>query len=104
MFSNRLILFKVNWKPPRKELQYGIIRGYYIGYRLIQSPGMDSSSQSDNFVYKTIEVKGKDSVEECAITDLKRASRYEVIVQVFNSKGAGPTSEPVYVKTLEFGK
>ncbi|KAI2811059.1 hypothetical protein BLOT_002229 [Blomia tropicalis] len=94
---------KINWKPPRKELQYGIIRGYYIGYRIIHSTSIsDSSNSADNFVFKTIETKGKDLIEECTITDLKRASRYEVIVQVFNSKGAGPTSEPIYVKTLEY--
>ena len=62
------------------------------------------ANQIDNFVYKTIELKDKDLIEECVITELKRASRYEIIVQVFNSKGAGPTSEPVYVKTLEFGE
>ncbi|KAH9406242.1 hypothetical protein TYRP_013848, partial [Tyrophagus putrescentiae] len=136
---------KVNWKPPRRELQYGLIRGYYIGYRVVQSqpPSSSSSSSSsasqdasslsssssssssssaqvdvannnNNYIFKTIEVKsgggggGKgdssssSSAEECTVTDLKRASQYEIIVQAFNSKGAGPTSEPVYVKTLEF--
>lgn len=75
------------------------MRGYYVGYRVVSAG--DSLVQNDNYVYKTIEVKGRDSIEECTITDLKRASRYEVIVQVFNSKGAGPTSEPYYVVTLE---
>nr|XP_027200228.1 Down syndrome cell adhesion molecule-like protein Dscam2 isoform X2 [Dermatophagoides pteronyssinus] len=101
---------KVSWKTPRKELQFGFIRGYYIGYRLIQSTSsMDGSSssssgstQQSDFIYKTLEVKGKDNVEECIISELKRASRYEIIVQAFNSKGAGPSSEPVHVKTLEF--
>lgn len=63
---------------------------------------------SNNYIFKTIEVKGgsksDSSAEECTVTDLKRASQYEIIVQAFNSKGAGPTSEPVYVKTLEFGE
>ena len=105
---------KVSWKTPRKELQFGFIRGYYIGYRLIQSTSsMDGSSssssssskstQQSDFIYKTLEVKGKDNVEECIISELIRASRYEIIVQAFNSKGAGPSSEPVHVKTLEFG-
>ncbi|OTF69966.1 hypothetical protein BLA29_007323, partial [Euroglyphus maynei] len=100
---------KVSWKTPRKELQFGFIRGYYIGYRIIQSsidgsssPSSGSTQQSD-FIYKTLEVKGKDNVEECIISELKRASRYEIVVQAFNSKGAGPSSEPVLVKTLEFG-
>ena len=78
---------------------------------------MDVANNNNNYIFKTIEVKsgggggGKgdsssssSSAEECTVTDLKRASQYEIIVQAFNSKGAGPTSEPVYVKTLEFGK
>lgn len=94
---------KVTWKTPRKELQFGLIRGYYVGYRVIPAANVvDPGGQSD-FIYKTLEVKGKDSLEECTINELKRASRYEIIVQAFNSKGAGPSSEPVYVKTLEFG-
>lgn len=60
-------------------------------------------NQAGDFVYKTLEVKEKDSPEECTISELKRASRYEIIVQAFNSKGAGPSSESIYVKTLEFG-
>lgn len=99
MSAKRVFFHQVNWKPPRKELQYGVVRGYYVGYRVVSTA--DSLVQMDNYVYKTIEVKGRDSIEECTITDLKRASRYEVIVQVFNSKGAGPTSEPYYVVTLE---
>ena len=108
---------KVSWKTPRKELQFGFIRGYYIGYRIIQSAssldlstssssssGSNPTSQQSDFIYKTLEVKGKDNVEECIISELKRASRYEIVVQAFNSKGAGPSSEPVHVKTLEFGK
>ncbi|KAH7636186.1 mdscam3 [Dermatophagoides farinae] len=106
---------KVSWKTPRKELQFGFIRGYYIGYRIIQSAssldlstssssssGSNPTSQQSDFIYKTLEVKGKDNVEECIISELKRASRYEIVVQAFNSKGAGPSSEPVHVKTLEF--
>lgn len=97
------MLLQISWKAPRKELQYGFIRGYYIGYRIMQLGTMDSSSQNGDFIYKTLEVKGKEAAEECTITELKRASRYEVVVQAFNSKGAGPSSESVYVKTLEFG-
>ena len=42
--------------------------------------------------------------EECVLTGLKRATKYQIIVQAFNSKGAGPASEPVNAKTLELGK
>lgn len=63
----------------------------------------ETSSQAD-FVYKTLETKGKEMGEEAVINELKRASQYEVVVQAFNSKGAGPASEAILVTTSEFGE
>ncbi|RWS12489.1 cell adhesion molecule-like protein [Dinothrombium tinctorium] len=39
---------KVTWKPPNKDLQYGVIKGYYIGYKAVGS--------SDSFIYKTLDL------------------------------------------------
>lgn len=36
--------------------------------------------------------------------NLKRYTEYVIIVQPFNSRGAGPPSEEVEVRTMEFGK
>ena len=92
----------MSWKPPRKELQYGVIRGYYVGYKVADSPNVDQISK--DFIYKTLEVKNDGFVEECTVTELTRSTKYQIIVQAYNSKGAGPSSEAVFVKTLDMGK
>ncbi|CAG2102033.1 unnamed protein product [Medioppia subpectinata] len=90
---------KVSWKPPRKDLQYGLILGYYIGYKTSESANLDQLNK--DFVYKTLEVKNEAIVEECTVNELTRSTKYQIIVQAYNSKGAGPSSEPTFVKTLE---
>ncbi|GFY66001.1 down syndrome cell adhesion molecule-like protein Dscam2 [Trichonephila inaurata madagascariensis] len=83
----------VSWEAPMKSLHHGSIRGYYIGYK--------TSGTSDPFVYKTVEVKeGQD--RSCDITQLRQNTKYNVVVQAFNDKGAGPLSDEVTVRTLEF--
>ncbi|KAF8796641.1 Down syndrome cell adhesion molecule-like [Argiope bruennichi] len=83
----------VSWEPPLKNLHHGSIRGYYIGYKI--------SGTNDPFVYKTVEVKeGQD--RSCDITLLRQNTKYSVVVQAFNDKGAGPLSDEVTVRTLEF--
>ncbi|KAG8198699.1 hypothetical protein JTE90_023471 [Oedothorax gibbosus] len=83
----------VSWEPPSKTLHHGSIRGYYIGYKVFGS--------SDPFVYKTVEVRdGQD--RSCDVTMLRSATKYGVVVQAFNEKGAGPLTDEVVVRTLEF--
>ena len=99
----------MTWKPPRKDLQFGVIRGYYVGYKPLNdesSKGLSTKLPSTiDFIYKTLEMKNDGLMnEECLLTGLKRATKYQIIVQAFNSKGAGPASEPVNAKTLELGK
>ncbi|XP_071035293.1 cell adhesion molecule Dscam1-like [Parasteatoda tepidariorum] len=87
-------IVKVSWKPPRKDLQFGIIKGYYVGYK--------ESTSKETFIYKTLNAKGGENfIEETQLTDLKKFTEYAVIVQAFNAKGAGPPSDQVIVKTLE---
>lgn len=85
------------YQPPRKDLQFGLIKGYYVGYK--------ESGSKDTFVYKTLNAKGGENfLEETQLTDLKKFNEYAVIVQAFNAKGAGPPTDQVIVKTLENGK
>lgn len=91
----------MSWKPPRKDLQYGLIRGYYVGYKAVDS--LNVQPLNKDFVYKTLEVKNDAFVEECIVSELIRSTKYQIIVQAYNSKGAGPSSEPVFVKTLDIG-
>ncbi|CAL1268402.1 unnamed protein product [Larinioides sclopetarius] len=82
----------VSWQPPKKDLQHGIVKGYYVGYK--------PYGGSDNYVYQTVEVQG-DFKEEIILTNLRRATKYSIIVQAFNSKGSGPPSEELIVDTLQ---
>ena len=71
------------------------MKGYYVGYKVSGTP--------ESFVYKTLEI-GENFKEECHVTGLRRNTKYNVVVQAFNSKGAGPPSDDVTVETLENGK
>lgn len=83
---------KVTWMPPSKNLHYGPIRGYYVGYRL-------AAASSDPYAYKTVDAGGQES-EETILTSLLPSTRYGVIVQAFNDHGAGPPSAEIVVETL----
>ncbi|XP_074598354.1 cell adhesion molecule Dscam1-like [Brevipalpus obovatus] len=115
---------KVTWKPPLKEFLNGALKGYYIGYKQISSSASSSSSSSSaspssssssssssgssssinsnagTFIYKTLTI-GDNFREEAIIQSLKRFTKYVIVIQAFNNKGAGPSSEEVYVQTLE---
>lgn len=81
------------FQPPLKEESTSSIDGYYVGYK---------SRNSDQYAYKTLETS-HGGILECEITDLNKNSKYKVIVQAFNNKGAGPPSDEAQVQTLEFG-
>ncbi|XP_076325922.1 cell adhesion molecule Dscam1-like isoform X2 [Tachypleus tridentatus] len=83
---------KVTWKPPETSQWHGNIEGYYIGHKITDS--------SEKFVYRTLEVKEGFS-RECVLTSLRRFTHYTVKVQAYNSKGTGPSSDNVIVKTLK---
>ncbi|XP_076346768.1 cell adhesion molecule Dscam1-like isoform X3 [Tachypleus tridentatus] len=84
----------VSWKPLAEELSNGIIQGYYIGYKIMNS--------TDSFQYKTVKNESlKRYRVECELYGLKKYTSYTVVVQAFNRKGAGPRSDPVIGRTRE---
>ncbi|XP_077560088.1 cell adhesion molecule Dscam1-like isoform X1 [Haemaphysalis longicornis] len=83
---------KASWKPPPNFSAHGRIRGYYVGYKPVGS--------GESFVYKTIDVLDG-FVPEISISSLKRSTKYSVIVQAFNGKGAGPPSSEITAQTFE---
>ncbi|CAN8004178.1 unnamed protein product [Ixodes pacificus] len=85
-------ILKASWKPPPNFSAHGRIRGYYVGYKPLGS--------GESFVYKTIDVLDG-FVPEISIGNLKRSTKYTVIVQAFNGKGAGPPSPEVTAQTFE---
>ncbi|GBL97525.1 hypothetical protein AVEN_209821-1, partial [Araneus ventricosus] len=80
--------------PPEAALQFGAIKGYYVGYKRKES--------NDKYVYKTLENR-ENFREERILTNLERNTKYKIRVQAFNSKGAGPPSDDVEVETLQEG-
>jgi hypothetical protein len=78
----------VTWDPPNVEQQHGVIRGYYIGYKIFGS--------ASQFVYKTLEIR-EGTREEVILTGLKQATHYQIVVQAFNNKGAGMISTNHYL-------
>ncbi|XP_054724884.1 cell adhesion molecule DSCAML1-like [Uloborus diversus] len=85
---------KVTWKPPRPDLQYGSIEGYYVGYKVANS--------KDAYIYKTLKAQGSETfLEETQLSNLRKLIEYAVIVQAYNAKGASPPSDPTTIKTLE---
>ena len=95
---------QVTWRPPNPEGHNGVIKGYYLGYKPFPS--------SEPYIFKTITVESLSSdgelsvgssgtnLIEVKVTDLKRASKYSVIVQAFNAKGPGPQTDEVVGETM----
>ncbi|KAI1301476.1 Down syndrome cell adhesion molecule -like protein [Halotydeus destructor] len=98
---------KVTWEPPRAELVNGVIKGYYIGYKVVNS--------SQHFVYKTVQSSiGSPSVGSIGpaiassglsltLRALQPFTSYSIIVQAFNAVGAGPRTEEIRTRTGECG-
>lgn len=71
------------------------IEGFYVGYKIQRSP--------EPYTFKPV-TKKEGSHQHFEVTDLNRYTEYSVVVQAYNSRGAGPPSEDALVRTLEFGK
>ncbi|XP_068242659.1 cell adhesion molecule Dscam2-like [Palaemon carinicauda] len=118
---------KVSWRPPAKHRAHGTILGFYLGYATV----LHLTSSTGNPKYNFTTVKGSQSsrpheegfTSEIRIlraeikttsvgldTDklwvvrvggLQPHTKYQVVIQAFNSEGSGPLSPPVAVTTRE---
>ncbi|XP_049522395.1 Down syndrome cell adhesion molecule-like protein Dscam2 [Dermacentor silvarum] len=91
----------VTWKEPPEEETNGPVQGYYVGYR-VRGSGLPYS-------YKTLQSAAPSSPaqpqhQECHLRELRPRTRYGIVVQAFNAKGAGPASEEVAAQTLDFDR
>ncbi|XP_022240089.1 Down syndrome cell adhesion molecule-like protein Dscam2 isoform X2 [Limulus polyphemus] len=86
-------LVRVTWKSPEPHLTHGPIKGYYVGYKVHRS--------SEAYTYKTMNANFHDEKLTCFLKNLKKLTRYKIIVQAFNIKGAGPPSDEVLFVTLD---
>lgn len=104
----------LTWNPPDRELWNGNILGYYVSYTEVADPATTSASNvatiSNSVVasspvvanVKTVDV-GAQYGGETLLQGLSMYTNYVITVQSFNSRGAGPSSPPVTVRTLEGG-
>jgi len=108
---------RVKWRAPERHAHYGAIAGFYVGYKQ-HNPNLKMAARTDTFVYKTVDLSqpsGQESAmtssvgqaggksgqqeHECLLVALRRGQKYLVSVQAFNSRGAGPASEPIVAET-----
>ncbi|XP_077985299.1 cell adhesion molecule DSCAM-like [Glandiceps talaboti] len=83
---------EIRWRQPRADLQNGVLRGYYIGYKEFNS--------SLPYIYSHDNVD-TNNIETYSLKTLKKFTKYSIVVQAFNDIGAGPRSEAKVVMTLE---
>ncbi|CAL1295071.1 unnamed protein product, partial [Larinioides sclopetarius] len=83
---------KVMWKPPPEETMNGIIKGYYVGYKM--------SAGEDTYTFKQVE-KSANEQQSTYITGLQPFTEYDIVIKAYNSAGAGPESPQIMGKTLE---
>lgn len=100
---------KVGWKVPPSDTWNGKLLGFYVGFRLKNSPNSIDAHQSiqlagmaqGSFSYRTIDyVKGQQYFE-IFLTNLMRGHEYEVVVKAFNSVGSGPESHLMNARTFD---
>ncbi len=100
---------QVTFQAPRTEHQNGQLLGYYVGYKALDvdehfmfKKVTEGSGSGGGGVNSAEKVGGSVAMaaKEVKITDLRRATKYVVIVQAFNRVGPGPQSEEVIGETL----
>ncbi|XP_046745786.1 Down syndrome cell adhesion molecule-like protein Dscam2 isoform X2 [Diprion similis] len=97
---------RVIWDPPDHDLWNGEILGYHVGYK-------EHRFAAEQYTYRTVEGRvstanvalglARTSIpgRQCQLTDLKKFTRYSVVVQAYNALGPGPLTSEVVISTLE---
>ena len=80
MFPLSARSLQVTFTPPKPESRNGRLLGYYVGYKGLEI--------DEHFMFKKVSINEFSSVlnkpTEVVINDLKRSTKYAVIVQAFN--------------------
>ncbi|GLG93649.1 Down syndrome cell adhesion molecule-like protein Dscam2 [Gryllus bimaculatus] len=82
----------VTWDPPEHYLWNGEILGYHVGYKELRS-------NNEQYQYKRVENRGQGG--DCLLSDLKKFTRYSIVVQAYNALGQGPMAQEVVGVTME---
>ncbi|KAK6620098.1 hypothetical protein RUM44_006498 [Polyplax serrata] len=83
----------VMWDAPEREHWNGEILGYHVGFK-------EQRLKDDQYQYKNVESRSGLS-GETSLVDLKKYTKYSIVVQAYNALGPGPTSTEVLALTLE---
>ncbi|KAH6936877.1 hypothetical protein HPB50_023833 [Hyalomma asiaticum] len=113
--------FTTSKEQPRHTKADDQVEGFYVGYRELSSldaftfktfdasPALISAPTSHDHASGPSEHGAPGAAAEpqphrisYELTGLRRSTEYAVTVQAFNAKGAGPQSEVVRVRTLDF--
>ncbi|RWS31341.1 cell adhesion molecule-like protein [Leptotrombidium deliense] len=77
--------------------------GFNVGHREISHYALHKSSEM--YTFKTVKLQTDTKTRETfhfTIIALKKNTKYGIIIQAFNRKGLGPSSDEVIAETLEF--
>ncbi|XP_031340632.1 Down syndrome cell adhesion molecule-like protein Dscam2 isoform X2 [Photinus pyralis] len=87
----------VIWEPPSRNTWNGNLLGYHVGYQELPS---QSVIPTQGYTFKSVEVR-QHFGGEATLQGLSKYASYNIIVQAYNSRGSGPPSEPITIRTLE---
>ncbi|XP_059489683.1 cell adhesion molecule Dscam2-like isoform X2 [Neocloeon triangulifer] len=87
----------VSWNSPPVDTWNGQLLGYYVGHREMMS---NERAGTNQYNFTTVPWPGNGKAE-LKMDNLKKFTKYCIVVQAFNMKGAGPTSTEVVAQTLE---
>ncbi|XP_049876724.1 Down syndrome cell adhesion molecule-like protein Dscam2 isoform X7 [Pectinophora gossypiella] len=93
----------VSWEPPQRDLWNGNILGYYVGFQELNSNSSVLSASGPggaSYTVRTVEGAGT-ARARTTLSGLQKHAAYAVIVQAYNSRGAGPASPPTTATTME---
>nr|XP_021002533.2 Down syndrome cell adhesion molecule-like protein Dscam2 [Parasteatoda tepidariorum] len=83
----------ISWQRPIEIDRTRNVDGFYVGYK--------TKDGIEPYTFKST-VISEGVVQYYELRNLNRYTEYSVIVQPFNSRGAGPPSDEVLTRTLEF--
>ena len=94
----------VSWDAPPKDLWNGNLLGYNVGYQEISDTTAQAvSNNTSMYSMKAVDI-GADFGGQTIINGLNMFTTYNIIVQAFNIRGAGPFSDSTIGRTDEGGK
>lgn len=111
--SKGMSAIRLKWKAPPKNHWNGQLRGYYIGYKLVNDDEEDELNNQPNsrgiqqlYSFKEVQFAGisiDNFQQEYILTGLTRAATYSIILKAYNGAGSGPLSQQILVTTSNNG-